>query len=221
MSATKAQGTPTDLELMLFHDGELEEPRRSEVASWLEQSTVGRGKLAGLGLGGQLVHESAMARAAAFDITDAVMRQVGGPQPQPAKVIELRPKQEEKAQRGLEDAARQGGAERQDGGRLLLPLTLVAAAAAVALFVWGKSGTDDTPVARTQPTEQAEPVQPLPSTKSSALSTAPLFAQAPDQDAEPSVQVASVDFGSRTGAVYYVDGASKGATTTVVWVTEE
>lgn len=219
---------PTDWELMLFHDGELEEPRRSEVATWLEQSQVGRGKLAGLGLGGELLRESALAKASSFDIADVVMKQVGSANAQsaavqPAKVIELRKAGGRAGQQaGVPAGGQDKPAERQDGGRLLLPLTALAAAAAVALFVWGKYGTDETPVARTQTTEQAEPVQPLPSSKTAAPpSSAPLFAQASDDESEPSVQVASVDFGSRTGAVYYVGGASQGATTTVVWVTEE
>jgi hypothetical protein len=209
---------PTDLELMLFHDGELEEPRRSEVAAWLEQSAVGRGKLAGLGLGGELVRETALARAASFDISAAVMAKVSEVKPaEGGKVLELRPKQEK--------ATQQPAPERQDGGRLLLPLTALAAAAAVALFVWGRSGPtgDDVPVAKTQPTETAEPVQPLPPSTTAVVPSpsTELFAKAADEDTEPSVQVASVDFGSRTGAVYYVGGASQGATTTVVWVTEE
>lgn len=205
---------PSDLELMMFHDGELEEPRRSEVAAWLEQSTSARGKLAGLSLAGEIVRESALATAQSFDITDALMRRIGPDKPsaEGAKVIELKPKQEK--------ADKQP--ERSDGGRLLLPLTALAAAAAAALFIWGRSGPTDVPVAKTQATETAEPVQPLPTSKTAAAPSpsTELFAKA-DEDPEPSVQVASVDFGSRTGAVYYVGGASQGATTTVVWVTEE
>jgi hypothetical protein len=212
---------PTDLELMLFHDGELDEPRRSEVASWLEQSSTGRTKLAGLSLGGDLLRDASMQRARDFDVTAAVMAGIAAtngtaPAEGGAKVIRLEPK----PKAAPADASKPVS---QDGGRLLLPLTALAAAAAAALFFWGKAeptGTGTEPVAKTDASEEAPPVQPLPPTP--APSAPSMLGSAPEaEDPEPSVQVASVDFGSRLGAVYYVGDAPSGATTTVVWVTEE
>lgn len=208
---------PTDMELMLFHDGELEEPRRAEVAAWLEQSDVGKAKVAGLSFGGELVRESALARAASFDITDAVMAKAKSENgkadavgEQAAKVTPIKSKAAPKA--APEDASG------KDGGRLLLPLTALAAAAAAALFLWGRSEPKQVEVAKTEPTETA-PVQPLPPTPAPAPTELEPFAKADIEDL--GVQVASVNFGSRQGSVFIVGDESQGPTTAVVWVTEE
>mgnify|MGYP000870218932 CR=1 FL=1 len=222
---------PTDLELMLFHDGELDEPRRAEVARFLaaDGSAVAQQKLTGLALGGDILRESALERAGAFDIADAVMASCesattnGGAAAPDAQsnVVDIRARAAQKsAEKATKDVEKTS--ERQDGGRILLPLTALAAAAAVVLFLWGKSGSD-AEVAKTQPTEQVqEPVKDLPPAPTAVPSPSNTeMLGSTQEDAQPSVQVASVDFGSRTGAVYYVAGAAEGATTTVVWVTEE
>ncbi|NUO49190.1 MAG: hypothetical protein HOV80_10080 [Polyangiaceae bacterium] len=209
---------PTDMELMLFHDGELEEPRRAEVAAWLEQSDVGRAKVAGVALGGALLREGALARAASFDITDAVMaatkRENGKaetPDATGAKVIPI------KSKTPATSAPAEGTGK--DGGRLLLPLTALAAAAAAALFLWGRTEPKQVEVAKTEPTETATSVQPLPPTPAPAPTDLEPFAKADIEDL--GVQVASVNFGSRNGSVFIVGDESQGPTTAVVWVTEE
>jgi hypothetical protein len=213
---------PTDMELMLFHDGELEEPRRAEVAAWLEQSQVGRAKVAGVSLGGELLRESALVRAASFDIADAVMaatkRQNGAGETiaadgaSGAKVIPIKSKTAPKAAPQEESG--------KDGGRLLLPLTAIAAAAAAALFYWGRTEpAKQHEVAKNVPTETAPSVQPLPPTPAPAPTELEPFAKA--EEPEPGVRVASVNFGSRQGSVFIVGDESLGPTTAVVWVTEE
>jgi len=223
---------PTDLELMLFHDGELDEPRRAEVARFLaaDGSAAAQQKLAGLALGGDILRESALERAGAFDIADAVMASCenatangGAAAPEAeSNVVDLRARAAQKTAEKATKGAAETTSERQDGGRILLPLTALAAAAAVVLFLWGKSGSD-AEVAKTQPTEQVqEPVKDLPPAPTAVPSPSNTeMLGSTQEDAQPSVQVASVDFGSRTGAVYYVAGAAEGAMTTVVWVTEE
>lgn len=211
---------PTDMELMLFHDGELEEPRRAEVAAWLEQSDAGRIKVSGLALGSELVRDVASSRAASFDVAGAVMAALARGENGQAhdldaatrgggKVIDIKA-------RKTAPAAEEG----KDGGRLLLPLTALAAAAAAALFFWGR--TDPAPktteVAKTDATETALSVQPMPPAPPSM--EPPLFGHAEPDEPDPSVTVA-VNFGSRQGSVFYVGGATQDATTTVVWVTEE
>jgi hypothetical protein len=213
------------MELMLFHDGELEEPRRAEVAAWLEQSRVGRSKIAGVALGGELLREGALARAATFDIADAVMaatKRENGTAAAPdekaidesaarAKVIPIKSKTAPKAAPHEESG--------KDGGRLLLPLTAVAAAAAAALFLWGRTEPAKQPEVAKTDTVQAPSVQPLPPTPVPAPTEIEPFAKAVDE--ELGVQVASVNFGSRQGSVFYVGDEAQGPTTAVVWVTEE
>ena len=71
---------PTDLELMMYFDGELDEPRLSEVRAFVEGAGPARSKLAGLSLGSELLRESALARAAsADDLTDAIMAKISAP----------------------------------------------------------------------------------------------------------------------------------------------
>ena len=65
---------PTDLELMAFADGELDEPRRAEVEAFLASSADARGKLAGMGLVGELVRERAASHD--VDLTDAILGRV-------------------------------------------------------------------------------------------------------------------------------------------------
>jgi hypothetical protein len=100
-------------------------------------------------------------------------------------------------------------------------LTGLAAAAAVGLFMWG-SGNDSTPTASyTAPPAPTELVAPAPEMTAQPAPT--LAERVKDLDLEESyrpVEVASVDFGSRTGAVIYMD-EPKGAATTVVWLTDD
>jgi hypothetical protein len=104
---------------------------------------------------------------------------------------------------------------------LLLGLTGLAAAAAVGLFVWG-SGGDSAPLAsQTTVPVVTELVAPAPET--TAQPAPSLAERVKDIDLGESyrpVEVASVDFGSRTGAVIYMD-EPMGAATTVVWLSDE
>jgi hypothetical protein len=206
--------TPTALEWMLFHDGELEEPRRSELAAILAQGGAGPAQVAGLATLGDLVRQSSLGSLGAdVDLADGVMARVGRASAEPprAEVLDLRP--------SLEGAPR--GAAANDNGRLLMGLTGLAAAAAVGLFMWG-SGNDSTPTASyTAPPAPTELVAPAPEMTAQPAPT--LAERVKDLDLEESyrpVEVASVDFGSRTGAVIYMD-EPKGAATTVVWLTDD
>ncbi len=233
---------PTDLELMLLHDGELDEPRRAEVEAWVLSNPEGSKKLAGLSLGSALVAEATLSRApAGFDVASSVLdllaTERGGAEPADGSVGDPgAPEGEQRGRKVVDLAAHRaakkepsGAEERpvsEDGGRLLLPLTALAAAAAVALFVWGRSAPPEAPVAGADG-PQHQPVQPLPSASldpSGAGSTFPdqALARAPDpEEVEAPVEVGSVDFGSRLGAIYQVGGGSKGVSTTVVWVRDE
>jgi hypothetical protein len=206
--------TPTPLEWMLFHDGELDEPRRSEVAAIVAQGGTGFEQTQGLETLGDLVRGSSLGSlGAGVDLADGVMARIAKEgrapvEPQRADALDLH-------------TAPKAGPAANDNGRLLLGLTGLAAAAAVGLFVWG-SGGDSAPLAsQTTAPVVTELVAPAPET--TAQPAPSLAERVKDIDLEESyrpVEVASVDFGSRTGAVIYMD-EPKGAATTVVWLSDE
>ncbi len=64
-----------------------------------------------------------------------------------------------------------------------------------------------------------EPAAPPPNTASLATTATPSAATPSIAAASgPGVEVASVNWGEKPGAVYYVPGDDDGATTTVVWL---
>jgi len=239
---------PTDLELMMYFDGELEEPRSSEVRAFLAPSEMGsssgaHGKLGGLSLIATLVRENAHASAAQADsIAGDVMKQIDAEQPRALKIGLAKPKPEPIGSRVkvpvlVSRALRAPAAAANDNGRLIFGLSALAAAAAAVLFLWGKNPPAEAPTAatgagRAEAVATDMPVEPTPATSiaaHSADSSGSPATDAPDEGAlgeGPSAEVASVDFGSRAGALYYVSGDNTGAdgrstTTTVVWLTDE
>lgn len=222
---------PTDLEWMMFHDGELEEPRRGELASLLEVEATPAKKLRGLDVLGSLVR--AEPGLPEVDLTDMIMGRIATFEAEassPKKVVTLRESAVEKAvqRAALEKPAEltapaasgpvASKAAANDNGRLIFGLTGLAAAAAVGLFVWG--GTEPGPTLPAEPVAQVEEA-PRPATTVAAAPNKPReVAPLLEESGLPAVEVASVDFGSRAGAVIYMD-EPKGATTTVVWLTDE
>jgi hypothetical protein len=196
---------PTDLELMLHADGELEGERLAAVQAWLDAGTpagrAGQRKIAALHLGAGIVREHVLATAAGADgIADAVMDAI----------------EREKAPRAARPPEREKPAANDNArGFYLVAAVLVAAAAAVLL--WGRppaapgggrgdrlaSGSVSQPSAR-------------------ELGGDPTVPDTSSQDVEHGVEVLAVDFGSRTGAVLYVPGETPGSsTTTVVWLSDD
>lgn len=250
---------PTDLELMMFYDGELDEPRRREVEAFLAVSSEGQlaaeGKLLGLaGVGRVLREDIVTAPRFQVDLTSAIMAGVERERAkesssqassaiekaQPKKSVEPKKSAENgdaKAELGRKskvvpltspesESARPAAAN--DNGRFILGLAGVAAAAAAALFFWGRA-PESGPVAQSTAADTAEvatAASPKPAV-TVAEKAAPLknpVAAVLEDERPPPVEVASVDFGKRTGAIYYMAGDTKetqGETTTVVWVADE
>lgn len=251
---------PTDLELMMFYDGELEEPRRREVEAFLavssEDALAAEGKLLGLaGVGRVLREDIVTAPRFQVDLTAAIMAGVERERAKDqeksessessvkgaAKTSELgKPKSEKSGDPKvvpLKTGTKSGGAvdagaandkSANDNGRFILGLAGVAAAAAAALFFWGRA-PEAGPVAQTSAATTVE--APTTNTPKPAVTVAekaaPLknpVAAVLEEERPPPVEVASVDFGKRTGAIYYMAGDTKetqGETTTVVWVADE
>lgn len=187
-------------DLMSYVDGELDEGREAEVEARLRQDPHASAVVATLFEMGERVREVADARArdaGADDIARWVMDCIE--QEKAGNVVVLRPAS------SVESVPARVGS--------IWPMAVggLAAAAAVALLVWRFAGFD-----LVQPaSEQAEA---LPSTNPEmVVASAPL--PAVDYDPEPGVSVDVVDFGARTGTIFYVP--SDTGTTTVVWLTDD
>lgn len=237
---------PTDFELMMFHDGELDDERASQVRSFLEKDAAARSKLSGLDLVGRAVREQARsAGEASADLTDLIMAKVRAEAPTKKEVLPKRdahvpatpaavsksappPAAVTRVRELSSEAALPGAAN--DNGRLIFGLAAAAAAAAAALFIWGRSANPEDSFA-SRPTPPALTDTALVAQVESAqmpVMDAPLpqpslavAALAEDEEAPRSVTVDAVDFGSNAGTVIYMTDKDKATATTVVWVRDE
>jgi len=221
---------PRDEDLMRYLDGELEEAQSAEIEQLLQQDEQAAGKLAALSLLGELLRESADRQVGADGIADAVMAAVeaeacesdGGSCEDevglaPVVPLPLRPRDKLPV------------SPANDNSRNIFTLAAVAAAIAAGFFLWGRADTgSELAVTSTNPPVATQPAQPALSLAAlePSQAAAPAVPQPEPEEAGPGVEVASVDFGSLTGSVFYVSGKSgdddRDATTTaVLWVTDD
>lgn len=200
-----AADRPTDLDLMLYADGELPEDRLAAVEAYLAEDRGAQQKMIALGIVSGVVRGEAIAGAAkGGDIADLVMRSIAE-QPAPGgEVVPLR---------AAEKTGKQKRRAANDNGRgSLWALAAFAAAAAASLLVWNR---DPAPSTHASADHSARPALSAPG------EPAKIEAPRPEGDADPGVEVAAVDFGGLTGAVFYVPGTSASTTTTVVWLSDD
>jgi hypothetical protein len=220
----KAAGEPSDLELMLYADGELDEDRRPAVEAYLARGTTGATKLGALHLVSGIVREQSLGAAGPADgIADAVMAKLtangAGAASKPTPIT-----------MGLQATSIPGprsgpsatGAPRtkaaNDNARGIFALASIAVAAAAALMIWGRMDASTQapqgPVAAMNATPEQLPAPPAP---------AKIAEPTPDVEGEHGVEVAAVDFGARMGSIFYVPSgaAASNATTTVVWLNDD
>ena len=232
---TRTKRPPTDLELMMYVDGELEGERLREVRQAVSRDDVLRSKVAALSLSGAIVRENAESDFAGIDLSDGIMARIAAdksptreardeapgptapalaPEPKEAEVKPLlRP--------GLGKVAAKSPSN--DNSRGIFALAAIAVAAAAGLMIWGRMDVatpgPQAPVAAvTTPAEApAEPAQ--------APAEAPRVAETDteESDDEVGVAVAAVDFGAKIGTIFYVptEAATSNHTTTVVWLADD
>lgn len=243
---------PTDLELMMFADGELAEPRSSEVARFLASAEGADGglKLLGMSIVGDLARDHADRLATIHGADDIAARVLARIEEDPSaedsdgrasadhevfvdgvRVVRrasegaARPAPRRSEGPGLPGEKRleeRSPAPANDNHRFIYGLAAVAAAAAVALGFWGRSAPPDSRVAGREPIVHEVPSElPVPASGEVAVKRPVTSATAPAEAAEdePSVKVASVNFGTNTGTIYYVPKDTPG-TTTVVWLAD-
>ncbi len=190
---------PSDLALMQWHDGELTEaPDLSDAE--LEA------KYEAMSMVGVVLRQSIEDDERGAGLADAVMAQLDAP----SDVVEL---------------PQVGTKPSNDNARTIFGLAGLAAAAAAGLFFWGQS-TPQEPAVASAPAAIEAPAEPTSADAPRPPEAHPadlpnLTAQVDeDEDAEPAVEVASVDFGRHQGSVFYV-ASNTAATTAVVWVNDE
>ena len=232
---------PTDMELMMFVDGELDEERHREVADYLEGSNDARLKLKAMGIVGEVVRKDADKLATmcrADEIVAGVFAKIDADEASPnatedsARVVPLstaRTATASKAARASKSSITgKTTTATNDNGRLILGLAALASAAAFVLWMWGNGARpaplppSEGPVAQA-PTEAPTSVAaaPLPTNEGAAPQATASKVEAADSG-EPGVKVASVNWGeNKPGAVYYVPKDTDGSTTTVVWLASE
>ena len=219
---TKA-GIPSDLELMLYADGELQSERFAVVEAFLAREPTARRKLSSLGLVSGLVRERAIAAASPADgIADALMARIAAetatngvvhakatPLHAAAAPVKLAP---------VAVITPSSAKPANDNSRGIFALAAVAIAAAAALMIWGRADLHPE-LASTAPAAQTEARPIIVAPPALIKVTEP----AAEIDGEHGVEVAAVDFGARMGSIFYVPTglAASNATTTVVWLNDD
>jgi anti-sigma factor RsiW len=214
---------------MLYADGELGDERRAEVETHLTGDETARRKLWGLRMTGDLVREAASELSTADSIADAVMMKIGADSKsngahstqdsRSSKQAEVIPIGERRPAALGKVAAKRPA---NDSSRSIWALTAVAVAAAAGMMIWGRMEAGPTlegPRAQTT-TSAVESAAPVEAPKPLA---AEVPSPTPDGELEMGVEVAAVDFGARTGTIFYVAGdqGASSPTTTVVWLADD
>jgi anti-sigma factor RsiW len=217
MSRTTGKTNPSDLELMLYTDGELDAGRRAEVEAYLARSAAASSKLAALGMASSIVRDVALSAGAKADgIADAVMAQIASESS--LRVEPPAPSTKAAPDRAIGRLPERRGKPANDNSRGIFMLAAFAVAAAAGLMLWSRADPQaptHANEARESATQEAAPLAPN--------TPAELPSQKTDKDDDLAVEVAAVDFGALTGTIFYVPtgAAASNATTTVVWLNDE
>ncbi|WP_437732230.1 anti-sigma factor family protein [Sorangium sp. So ce1335] len=227
----EASAPPTDLELMLYVDGELDEARHRQVEAYVRHDPRCRAKVAGLVTAADMIRDGALASSAADSIADAVMAKIQA-EPAVAAKIQVAPVAAARADGGAAAQPRAAsssgeatrspaplrGSPANDNARGIFALTAIAVAAAAALMVWGRMDAEAPSASLPAPTVP-EVLAPAPL----ATVSEPAALPSAEGEVQPGVEIATVDFGARMGTIFYVprEAVASGPTTTVVWLSDD
>jgi hypothetical protein len=212
--------TKPDRELMRYLDGDLDEAPRLEMERALESDPDARAKLAGMALAGDLLREQVDADDRGDSIVDAVMAKLDATDAGATKEAEKASEVAAEVAPDVVPFRKMPAKPANDNARTIWAVTGLAAAAAAALFFWGKTEPDrDLAVAPPPATQQAEP--PVAPPPEEAHASAEAREQADAEEAEEDrIEVAAVDFGDRSGSVFYTSAGSRTGSSAVVWVND-
>lgn len=219
-----SDGPPSDLELMQYFDGELDEPRRGAVEAFLSADLHARNKMAGLRITSAIVQNESASFSAADDIADLVMARIAA---EPRQISASAPVSDGGLPVGRPAITPLRSAPANDNSRrIFAALGTLAVAAAAALALWSRSGPTPTEPVKSGPVAAMTAPSSSPGTSPAPASTEPEIdaaGLAADVDAEHGVEVAAVDFGAHMGSIFYVPSGSIEAkrVTTVVWLADD
>lgn len=211
----KSAGDPSDLDLMLYADGELEDEARAAVEAYLARNATGRAKFAALGVASDIVRERALSTAGKADgIADAVMAKIAAEGATSKEAAPPKPIAITSARGARETQGRRGKPPANDNSRRIFTLAAVAVAAAAALMIWSR--LDATLQGGRGPVASSTTAHHGPTPPSTTEPTA-------NGEDDLGVEVAAVDFGARMGTIFYVptEETSSNVTTTVVWLNDD
>lgn len=194
---------PTDLELMAFADGELDDERAAEVAAFLAERPEGRAVVDGVVGLGDYVRAAAVA-SPRLDVADDVMAAIERLEAASRNAASIPPPSVHRSARPMPTGPRVPSTPPRARSRVAPSAALgVLLAVAAGLFVWSRASLPPTaigPVASFVPAVEASPEQ--------------------GDDRAPGAEIDAVDFGGNQGAIFYVPGQSNTATA-VVWIAED
>jgi hypothetical protein len=218
-----------DLELMRYHDDELDDEHVAALEEWLDEDDDARDKLAGMEIVGGLLREMAHEDRGVDDIVEAVMAGLDAGETKAGEIGAGEVDEEEASDKSpaeprpvpklgpvpkLSPVPKQG-APANDNSSWIFMAAGLAAAAAAGLFFWGKQPVEEPLAGRTGPTAMATEAAPAPTGRPTAA-----VASEEDAPASEGVEIAAVDFGAHTGSVFYVSGGTKTGRSAVVWITD-
>lgn len=219
----------SDLELMLYLDGELDDKRYEQVRRALTRNKVLRSKLSALEVSSSIVRERALDAAANIDFADSVMAKIMAnkstvslDERDAAPVVH--PTQEPSTNDTPAvrlDKLGSPAKPSNDNSRGIFALAAIAVAAAASLMIWGRMAPNPS-AAPAEPVAMVTTPEVAPAKPPVEMQPAPASEPEVAEDQEMGVEVAAVDFGSKVGTIFYVptEAATSKHTTTVVWLTD-
>jgi hypothetical protein len=205
---------------MMCFDGELDDARCRDVLALASTDTGRRSKLAALRIVSDVLRDQANAGPGG-DIADLVMARIAREDHEPPSSTGS-----PESGTGSPESGEPSGRvpvhspAANDNARGIFALAAIAVAAAAGMMLWGRMDPEVTPpdgpppIAAVAPPSEPAVVEVAPPVQEEA---------SPDGEDEHGVEVAAVDFGTRTGTIFYIpaDAASSKHTTTVVWLADD
>lgn len=227
--APLSEARPSDLELMMYFDDELEEPRKSAVSAFIAADHGAQNKLAALRITSGVVRRYASNIEPSLNIADLVMKAVEAETSTKAAIFPSAAQRSNvipiSAAKNASSASKAAAARRpaNDNVRRIFGVAALAVAAAAALAIWGRQTAGPGNHSSGLQVAVTIPVTPLQPGIAPTADDKVIDSAAQEADAEHGVEVAAVNFGAHMGSIFYVPSGSIEAnhTTTVVWLADD
>jgi negative regulator of sigma E activity len=229
--STAEEALPAELAgdslLMRLYDGELEGEELARAEALRGSDGDAADKLASMALVGELLRENVAADERGDSIAAAVMAQIAaGAHEALDDGLQIEDGEGMAPTQAIPQLRGKGRAA-NDNSRAIFAVAAVAAAVAIGVFSWGGMAPTGPLAEAPSAAGTQSPMSPSKhavaevAMKRDATPADPTATANSDiEEYEPTVEVASVDFGSMSGSVFYVPSGEPGAATAVVWVSD-